>query len=120
MINIKEFGGIAIEDAGWDDYRPVEPEKRRFSDLAYEMFNPPATEPWKAAITTTTTTTPAPLSKTIKKFYHGTTPWNIRKFAIFCISSPGNHVFYRILAYPSGIPTYILLNLYPQQGDLKG
>ena len=67
MINIKEFGGIAIEDAGWDDYRPVEPEKRRFSDLAYEMFNPPATEPWKAAITTTTTTTPAPLSKTIKK-----------------------------------------------------
>jgi len=64
LIHTPEFGGVALEDAGWDDFLPVQPEDVSYSSLVHKMFNPEVKiDVWKPKVTTTTTTTPAPLSK---------------------------------------------------------
>ncbi|XP_066930115.1 uncharacterized protein [Clytia hemisphaerica] len=62
LKNINEFGGIALEDAGWDDYSNPAEEKERYSTLVWHLFNPKGPEPWQPKVTTTSTTTKAPLN----------------------------------------------------------
>ena len=68
-MDVDEFGGVALEDAGWDDYSNVMPEDERYSNLLHKLFNPEVKiDVWKPKVITTTTTTPAPLSKFLTFF----------------------------------------------------